>query len=101
MTTPQRFRKKPVEIEAKQITDDLSAIDIVGWMNSHGVSVELSGARRPFALKIATLEGVMLAEPGDWVIRGVAGEFYPCKPDIFAQTYETIGPCAPAEELGR
>lgn len=41
-------------------------------------------------LLIATLEGVMRAEPGDWVIRGVKGELYPCKPDIFAATYEAV-----------
>jgi hypothetical protein len=40
------------------------------------------------SLRIRTLEGVMTASPGDWVIRGVAGEFYPCKPDIFSATYE-------------
>ena len=45
----------------------------------------------PFeALEIVTLEGTMYASPGDWIIRGVAGEFYPCKPDIFAATYEAI-----------
>lgn len=41
-------------------------------------------------LVIATLEGVMRANPGDWVIRGVKGEIYPCKPDIFAATYEAV-----------
>jgi len=41
-------------------------------------------------IEIATLEGVMRADVGDWIIRGVAGEFYPCKPDIFAATYEPV-----------
>jgi hypothetical protein len=41
-------------------------------------------------LVIATVEGVMEANPGDYVIKGVAGEFYPCKPDIFEQTYEPV-----------
>lgn len=41
-----------------------------------------------FSLHIETLEGRMTAQPGDWIIRGVQGEFYPCKPDIFEQTYE-------------
>jgi hypothetical protein len=42
------------------------------------------------AVEIATLEGVMRADPGDWIIRGVKGEFYPCKPDIFDATYEAV-----------
>jgi hypothetical protein len=42
------------------------------------------------AVSIPTLEGVMRAEPGDYVIRGVHGEFYPCKPDIFFETYEEV-----------
>jgi hypothetical protein len=42
------------------------------------------------ALNIDTLEGTMRASPGDWIIRGVAGELYPCKPGIFAQTYEAV-----------
>ena len=41
-------------------------------------------------MDIHTLEGVMHADPGDWIIRGVQGEFYPCKPDIFEQTYEAV-----------
>lgn len=43
-------------------------------------------------LQIPTLEGVMLAVEGDWIIKGVNGELYPCKPDIFAKTYELVGP---------
>lgn len=43
----------------------------------------------PLVIEIETLEGTMRAEPGDWIIRGVKGEFYPCKPDIFEATYET------------
>ena len=62
-----KFRKRPVVIEAEQ-TD---------------VRVE-----------IETLEGTMVADPGDWIITGVKGERYPCKPDIFAQTYEPVEPDA-------
>jgi hypothetical protein len=48
--------------------------------------VKAEGERK--AIVIETLEGTMIGEPGDWIIRGVNGEFYPCKPDIFAKTYE-------------
>jgi len=44
----------------------------------------------PNALMISTLEGVMQADPGDWIIQGIKGELYPCKPDIFEQTYEPV-----------
>ena len=55
-----------------------------------GVAAKTPGAitRDGDALLIATLEGIMRADPGDWIIRGVMGEIYPCKPDIFAATYE-------------
>jgi hypothetical protein len=89
-----RFRKKPVVIEAMQFTEEnVNAIDAwvadelgtdtsFGWQgDSHGGTVKLI---------IPTLEGDMRADVGDWIIRGVAGEFYPCKPDIFTATYE---PC--------
>jgi hypothetical protein len=84
----KRFRKKPVEIEAVQVTDDFSIATIFGWMSAHGTNPTVHGDKRPFGLAIKTLEGTMVASPGDWIIRGVQGEFYPCKPDIFAATYE-------------
>ena len=85
----QRFRKKPVVIEAARL--DGSTVAIAEWLTEHGC--EFSVATDPFdatkdSLFIATLEGTMEAAPGDWIIKGVQGEFYPCKPDIFAATYE-------------
>lgn len=80
-----KFRKKPVVIEAIQwdgemqtfeAIADLGAADVIGWGKNDG------------CIHIATLEGTMLAERGDWIIKGVRGEFYPCKPDIFDVTYE-------------
>ena len=62
-----KYRKKPVVIEAVQFVDTEESI-----------------------LKIETLEGVMVATEGDYIIKGVQGEFYPCKPDIFLETYEEI-----------
>ncbi len=78
---PQRFRKKPIVIEAMlfDTMDYDGALDVVKWCG--GTAVD-QGCR------IDTLEGDMLASPGDWIIRGAKGEFYPCKPDIFDATYE-------------
>ena len=111
-----RFRKKPVEIDALQlrwdtwdrmctfagvgrldegkpegcyIAMDGSASDIAievppfGTEPSHGASAIIG-------MKIPTLEGLMVARQGDWIIRGVKGELYPCKPDIFEATYERV-----------
>lgn len=91
-----RYRKKPVEIEARQINsedyDDM--LDIVKWCGGRAVGDELIGEQRmpgnDAVIAIDTLEGVMYGNPGDWIIKGVQGEFYPCKPDIFEATYEKV-----------
>jgi hypothetical protein len=57
------------------------------WMKAGSITASDDGS-----LNIVTLEGVMRADPGDWIIRGVKGELYPCKPDIFAATYEPVDP---------
>ncbi|MDH6282875.1 hypothetical protein [Prescottella agglutinans] len=95
MTTPQRYRKKPVEIEAMQWDGTaLGATPIINWIlrNDRAARYWCREATNcgddPHFIQIETLEGAMLASPGDWIIRGVAGEFYPCKPDVFAQTHE-------------
>jgi hypothetical protein len=88
MTEPKRYRKKPVEIEAWQYvhTAPQDSAPILRWIRQGGAVADFD----PFTggVRISTLEGVMEARTGDWIIRGVQGEFYPCKPDIFAQTYE-------------
>jgi hypothetical protein len=78
-----KFRKKPIVIEAMcwEGTDD-SALRIDDWSNGN------AGRVSDEQLSITTLEGEMTASVGDWIIKGVKGEFYPCKPDIFAATYE-------------
>jgi hypothetical protein len=85
--TAQQFRKKPVVVEARQLIDDLrNHTEIATWITVNGGDVDV-----PFAescLYIKTLEGRMKAEIGDWIIKGVANEFYPCKPDIFEKSYE-------------
>ena len=80
----QRFRKKPVVIEAVQY-DPLDQEAVIDFMKPNGQW------RNSLGFQILTLEGVMRVDPGDWVIKGVKGEFYPCKPDIFALTYEKAG----------
>ena len=83
------FRKKPVVIEARQFTASESVIGILEWVNKGQ-----SEKGRTYAylnmheMIIPTLEGDHTATIGDWIIKGVAGEFYPCKPEIFAATYE-------------
>jgi hypothetical protein len=94
----QRFRKKPVEIEAWQWGGSAQgATPIINWLLENGGTARYyapgewdNGETLGSYLVIDTLEGRMLAGAGDWIIRGVKGEFYPCKPDIFAKTYEVV-----------
>lgn len=80
----KKYRKKPVEVEAIQFREDTykevrafcPTVVFIDSMN----------------LYIPTLEGDMKAAEGDWIIKGIAGEFYPCKPDIFEKTYEESKP---------
>lgn len=112
----QKFRKKPVEIEAMHLSS-LNATRIIDWILSNGGTARYVSQDEPHYLRrddecepqpvnraalgrplpgaaqfvvIDTLEGAHRAEVDDWVIRGVAGEFYPCKPDIFTASYEAI-----------
>lgn len=86
------FRKKPVEIEARELTPE-TASDIIAWLAEHGVEAK-SWSKPPMralsGLLIPTLESPHEASWGDYVIKGIAGEFYPCKPDIFANSYEEV-----------
>lgn len=80
-----KYRKKPVVIEAIQFAVPADAERIIEWMAAYVPMLPVYGAH---AIEIQTLEGAMRADIGDWIIRGVKGEFYPCKPDIFDATYE-------------
>ena len=91
---PRHYRKRPVVIEAMRRPVSPTAWDNAAlhrWVNDNGgrtvVVVDDSGLA---CIAIVTLEGQMLVGPGDFVIRGVKGEFYPCKPDIFEATYEAV-----------
>jgi len=82
----RKFRKKPVVIEAVRLISPNNPEGIANWCNGKVCGVGDVGAKK--WIEIETLEGVMKANYGDWIIKGVNGEFYPCKPDIFEQTYE-------------
>ena len=84
-----RYRKKPVVIEAVQWDEKKSTLKKIGCtdvvMSQHG---HVDRPNECTNLRIRTVEGTMLVNPGDWIIKGVQGEFYSCKPDIFEETYE-------------
>ncbi len=89
-----QFRKLPVTIEAEKVSDILSRSwsEQPQWIrDAHDNNVISMLMGRSEELWIVTLEGRMKADRGDWIIKGVKGELYPCKPDIFAATYEDAG----------
>ena len=101
----RRFRKRPVVIEAVRLTwptwneicDFVDVGDLADGkpqgcyvLPDGSTTEENQGDASVLGLHIPTLEGLMLATEGDWVIKGVQGEFYPCKPDIFEATYEEV-----------
>ena len=84
-----KFRKKPVIIDAIKFEDATNClIELSGEFGLNPVRVDY--AVNPPQLVIETLEGEMRGNVGDWIIKGVNNEFYPCKPDIFAKTYDSI-----------
>lgn len=86
------FKKKPVVIEAKQLTAE-NYKQVAAWAEAEVPPVPTwdgKPVRDLISIHIYTLEGVMTAQLDDWIIQGVQGEFYPCKPDIFEQTYEAL-----------
>lgn len=82
-----KFRKKPVVIDAVQFFDTFESLEALQELGIEPLRLGYENHDNP-VLKIETLEGVMTASPGDWIIKGINGEFYPCKPDIFKKTYE-------------
>lgn len=80
-----QFKKKPVVIYAVQWTGK-NVAEIISFTDGHilgTISIDQ-------CFLVGTLEGQHIASVGDWIIKGVAGEFYPCKPDIFQRTYEPV-----------
>ena len=87
---PFKVRKKPVEVQAIGPITEENRMAVASWCRGVAPS---SGE----GVLILTKEGTMHASEGDYVIKGVAGEYYLCKPDIFAATYELLGPVIPDE----
>ncbi|MGT2812194.1 hypothetical protein [Streptococcus minor] len=79
------YRKKPILIEAAKWTGE-NVKEIMEFMGIPHISYEIPSGK----LSVVTPEGVMTAKKGDYIIKGVRGELYPCKPDIFEQTYEQV-----------
>jgi hypothetical protein len=84
-----KYRKKPVEVEAEQfVIRDFNHVPIAVVLMENVYSVK--GELFDRFIEIPTLEGVMRANHLDYIIKGVNGEFYPCKPDIFVKTYDKV-----------
>lgn len=94
-----KYRKKPVEVEAIQLTEN-NVIEVMKFANidintpcqkaEDYLDMYVNDIVPKEGLDIETLEGTMKASIGDYIIKGVNGEFYPCKPDIFQKTYEEV-----------
>jgi hypothetical protein len=90
-----RYRKKPIVIEAFKWTGGSDQTEDPAWVveaidRGFVYSEPVSHVKFNTVLRINTLEGVMEAQPGDYIIKGIKGEIYPCKPDIFEATYEAV-----------
>ena len=98
MSSVSQYRKKPVVIDAIQWTGD-NLFDVITFTDGEpDLKCPVTSEKwedyksfvKHFGFQIKTLEGMMSADKGDYIIKGVKGEFYPCKPDIFAATYEAV-----------
>ena len=87
MSYNYRYRKRPVQIEAFL----LNVEPIPPWF-IEAMDSGVAQRRNEHAFDIHTLEGTMVAKSGEWIIRGIEGEIYPCKPEIFSKTYEKFDP---------
>lgn len=93
-----KFRKRPLVIEAMQVPPLEAEID-------EAFIAFVDEAREDFmseydgSLSIMTPEGIMTARPGDWIIRGIKGEFYPCRSDVFDATYDAVAPTPTSEQI--
>jgi hypothetical protein len=83
-----KYRKKPIVVEARQVDtlDYDETCDIVRWCGGN----IYDDSEEDILFTVPTLEGPMYVKNGDWIIKGVKGEFYPCKPDVFEASYEAV-----------
>ena len=88
---PELFRKRPVVIQAEKLSKD-NAEELARWCGGRVVEEQdaLDRSTTYVGVNIPTLEGVMRASEGDYIVKGVEGEFYPCKPGIFESTYDKV-----------
>lgn len=86
----QQFRKKPVVIEAAQFISNEDRDITNGQLLAAWCGGTFCQDALGYCILIDTPEGTMRADPSDWIIKGIANEFYPCKPEIFAATYEAV-----------
>lgn len=90
MSAPVAVIKKPLEVEAIQFVDRESGSAILDWVGDQGNLTPrmMLADNNAYSIEIPTLEGVMVAPIGWWIIKGIKGEFYPCAPDVFEQSYQ-------------
>ena len=88
MTTGTRYRKRPIEVEAVRFVAGKPGA-VLDFASTDFAS-PVKDRNRVVWFRIKTLEGWTFLNPGEWLIRGIKGEFYPIKPDIFAETYEKM-----------
>lgn len=92
------YIKKPIVIEAFQLNKNMSVQDLPSWCCKHQVSTAFdptidpknTTANHVIGVQLQTLEGTMVANWGDWIIKGIKDELYPCKPEIFEATYDKV-----------
>ena len=84
-----KYRKKPVIIEAFQWFPEMGAVGGLAF-DHYKNAMRPKGTSDLYCYRIQTLEGWLNVSPGDWIITGIKGEHYPCKPDIFEETYEAV-----------
>ena len=83
-----KYRKKPVVVEAVQFTGTINNLEeLSNFIDNQDLIISYENPKCA-VIKLQTLEGQMIALLGDYIIKGIQGDFYPCKPDIFEQTYE-------------
>lgn len=85
------FRKRPIEIEAHQFGGSSSEVAaFTRWMRGQPFVAPVVATRDLRALAVQTASGLVYASPGDWIIKGIGDEFYPCPSDVFTATYEVV-----------
>ena len=85
----KKYRKKPIVIEAVKFENVEEVLHFLKvWLGKAYLGIQTDMFSAANSITIDTLEGQMTAKPGDYIIKGINGEFYPCKPDIFLKTYE-------------